>query len=253
MITLSDWQAIPCWSGETVRLSALEEKAYLFAPDLQHDISIGFISKNNHQSLSVCPCLVFFSNTGKVRFFGKDYLLALLKRESAAIGPIKKIEIKASFQSSYSAWYLGYIENFFKDFDFQVFADFSELKNHILGQGELETTGKQCESATNVTFAEFFLKFLILETNDCLPFVKYDHGWQNTHHLPSLFLKNLNLSDLLSPKILDKFLEKYGLQEDRKIISAMIRRNFKIFMHNVHYKLMLPKINVCNSTTQNLI
>jgi hypothetical protein len=43
------------------------------------------------------------------------------------------------------------------------------------------------------------------------------------------------LSYLLSKTVLNTFLEKYKLEDDKQIVASMIKRYFKVFMHNNHY------------------
>ncbi len=216
-------QSIPCQAGETIRLLNSKENIDLLAPNLDHCISIGLKGENNAQSLSVCPCLVFFSQLSKVKFFANDYLLSLIKREEKWLGKINQIEIRASFKNPYSAWYLCYVENFYKDLGYRIHSDLSNSDSHIY-----------LEDSDNASyFSEFILKFLILEIEKCLPAIKYQDGWLESSKKSLNFLKNLNLSYLLSKEVLDNFLKKYNLEDDKKIVSAMIRRNYKIFMHHL--------------------
>ncbi len=228
-------QSILCRLGETVRLYASDQNNFLCVPDLQHCISIGFIGKNNHKSLSACPCLVFFSQTGRVKFFADEYLAALIKRETVWLGGVESVEIKASYKNPKSAWYLCYVENFFEELGFKIFADFSPSDKHILGHEDLveyEDHPYHTDIEDNLIFAEFLLKFLILGVDHCLPVIKYDKQWINAYPPPVSFLEKLNLSYLLSAKVLNQFLKKYNLEDDEQIVAAMIKRNFTVFMHN---------------------
>lgn len=232
-------QSIPCRIGETVHLYDTDQTSYLCVDDLHHCISIGFIGKNKRKSLSACPCLVFFSKSGRVKFFADDYLVALIKRETTWLGEVERVEIRASYKNPHSAWYLCHAENFFRNLGFEVLADFSPVDKHILGLENMPEQAcdpvpenKNNNQRDNICFSEFLLKFLILGVDNCLPVVKYDKMWLDSSGWSKFFLEHLNLSYLLSKSVLNTFIEKYKLEDDQQIIASMIRRNFKVFMHS---------------------
>lgn len=223
------YQPIVCSINETVRFETSDQDSHLYAEDLRHCISIVFIGENQRKSLSACPCLVFFSKSGRVKFFAEEYLLALINRETVWLGKIERVEIMASYKNPHSAWYLCYAENFFKDRGLTVVADFLD---ETATAGESQSPANNNNKRSSVCFAEFLLKFLILGVDYCLPMIKYDQTWLTSFNLPKFFLEHLNLSYLLSKRVLNRFIERYHLEDDQQIVTSMIRRNFKVFMHN---------------------